>query len=255
VTFSDQLRKALNPTPDFAEFPQSAIDRMVEALWENEKALDYMRGRGFTDETLRKYEIGYSAKKDLVTVPMHTATGMPIGVIGRKPDSVDKQFKNSLRLPTSKTLFNIHRARRHGGTAIVTEASFDGMRVDQAGNPNVVSCLSGNVSPSHLEQLDKYFDTIIIMTDFDDKKKHIYSDCKKCAKRGFKLCIGHNPGRDLGNKIANGLPMKRVLWASYDERVVYPHGAKDTGDLEESEIRQCLYNAVTNFTYQDWGLY
>lgn len=255
VSFAEQLSKALNPTPDFVEFPQASLDRLVEAFWKNEKALDYMRGRGFTDETLREFEIGYSDKKGLVTVPMHTATGIPIGIVGRKPDSNDKQFKNSSKLPTSKTLFNIHRARKHGGTAIVTEASFDGMRVHQAGSPHVVSCLSGNVSPYHLAQLDRYFDTIVIMTDFDSKEKHMYNDCKKCNKRGFKLCIGHNPGRDLGAKIANGLPLKRVLWASYSENLVYPHGAKDAGDLTDEEIRQCLRNAVTNYTYQDWDLY
>lgn len=253
--FAAQLQKALNPTPDFAEFPQASLDRLVEAFWENEKAVAYMRGRGFTDETLRKFSIGWSGKKGLVVVPMHTVKGMPIGLIGRTPSATDKQFKNSLKLPTSKTLFNLHRARRHGETVIVTEASFDCMRVDQAGYPNVVSCLSGNVSPYHLEQLDKHFNTIVIMTDFDKKEKHMYNDCGKCAKRGFKLCLGHNPGRDLGSKIANSLPMKRVLWASFEEKVVYPHDAKDAGDMTDNEIRQCLKNAVTDFTYRGWDLY
>lgn len=255
VSFKDQLQRALNPLPDFIEFPQEAIDRLVEAFWDNEKAVDYMMGRGFEKGTLQDYEIGYSDKKGLITVPMHTATGMPIGVIGRSPDAVDKRFKNSYKLPTSKTLFNLHRARKHGGTVIVTEASFDAMRVDQSGSPHVVSCLSGNVSPHHIEQLDRYFDTVVIMTDFDDKKKHIYPDCPKCRRRKFNLCIGHNPGRDLGQKIANSLPLKRVLWASYSENLVYPHGAKDAGDLTDEEIRQCLRNAVTNYTYQDWDLY
>lgn len=253
--FAAQLQQALNPTPEFVEFPQATLSKLEAALWENEKAVAYLRSRGFTDETLKTFSIGYSAKKNLVTVPMYTASGMPIGIIGRSPSDSDKQFKNSAKLPTSKTLFNMNRARRQGETVILTEASFDAMRVHQAGYPNVVACLSGSVSPYHIEQLDKNFNTVVIMTDFDKKEKHMYNDCKKCAKRGFKLCVGHNPGRDLGTKIAANLPRKRILWASYEEKVIYPHDAKDAGDMTDEEIRQCLRNAVTNFEYTSWNLY
>ncbi len=72
---------------------------------------------------------------------------------------------------------------------------------------------------------------------------------------GFKLCIGHNPGRDLGAKIAGNLPRKRVMWASYEDKIVYPHDAKDAGDMTDQEIRQCLRNAVPNFEYTSWALY
>lgn len=253
--FSDQLRLAFNPTPEFVEFPQASLDRLTNSFWQNDKAIDYMHERGFHDETLRKFEIGFSNKQNLIVVPMHTDRGMPIGLIGRTPSKEDKRFKNSKRLPTSKTLWNIHRARRHGETAIVTEASFDAMRVDQAGYSNVVACLSGNVSPYHLEQLDRNFNTIVIMTDFDPKEKHMYKECPKCRKQGHKLCIGHNPGRDLGAKIASGLPGKRMLWASYEENMIYPGGAKDAGSMTDEEIRQCLRNAVPDFVYRSWAVY
>lgn len=253
--FAAKLKKALNPAPDFVEFPQATLDRLIESFWNNEMAVEYMKSRGFTEETLRKFEIGYSAKKQLVTVPMHTVNGMPIGLVGRTPSNQDKQFKNSLRLPTSKSLWNIHRARRHGETVIITEASFDGMRVDQAGYSNVVACLGGNISNYHLEQLDRNFNTVVLMTDFDEKTKYVYPDCAKCKKKELKFCVGHNPGRDLGHKIAMSLPRKRVLWASYEEGVVYPNGAKDAGDMSDDEIRKCLKNAVTNFTYTSWNIY
>ncbi len=74
-------------------------------------------------------------------------------------------------------------------------------------------------------------------------------------KKSLKLCVGHNPGRDLGQKIAVALPRKKILWASYEEGIVYPHDAKDAGDMTEEEIRQCLKNAVSNFTYQSWNIY
>lgn len=253
TNFADQLAAAFKKVPDFVEFPQAGIDRLHEALWTNENALSYLHERGFTDETLKYFKIGYSAQKDLVTVPMHDPKGMPVGVVGRTMH--DKRFRNSDKLPTSKTLWNMHRAKRAGDSVIITEASFDAMRVHQAGLENVVACLGGNFSPYHFEQLDRTFSTIILMTDFDKKEKHMHDGCKKCAARGYKLCHGHNPGRDLGATIAAGLRNKKVLWAAYDYRTVYPEGAKDAGDLTDEQIRQCVKNAVTNMEYQSWDLY
>lgn len=251
--FSARLKKALSHEPEFIEFPQRTIDRLVEEFWATPKAIEYMHGRGFEDATLKEFEIGYSGKQGLITVPMHNATGMPIGVIGRTPSDDDKRFKNSPKLPTSKTLYNIHRAKKFGGVGVVVEASFDVQRVSQAGHGATVGCLGGNMSPFHLQQLDRYFDTIVIMTDFD--KKQFTIDCARCRRNNKKLCVGHNPGRDLGMKIATGLPHKRVLWASYESRIVFPHDAKDPGQITDAEIRQCIKNAVTNFEYQSWNLY
>lgn len=256
VSFEKQIRESLAKKVEYVEFSQEVLDQRYEDFWQNDQAKNYMMNeRNFEEETLRHFRIGYSDSKKLIMVPMHSPDGLPIGVIGRSADSVNKIFKSSTNLPKSKTLWNMHRAKRTGDTVIVTEASFDAMRVHQAGYPNVVACLGGHFSPSHFEMLDRTFSTIIIMTDFDKKEKHMYMGCKKCIKRGLKLCVGHNPGRDLGASIAAGLSRKKILWASYEEGVVYPNDAKDVGDMTDDEIRFCLKNAVSNFTYSSWGLY
>lgn len=254
--FVEQLEKAFEPKVDFVEFPQVTLDRMYDDFWQNPEAVRYMvEERGFEEEILEFFRIGYSAKKDIIAVPMHNGKGLPVGVIGRPADTENKFFKNSRGLPTSKTLWNMHRAKKHGDTVIVCEASFDAMRIHQAGYPNVVACLGGNFSPHHFDQLNKHFSRIIIMTDFDKKEKHIYKNCRKCKQRGFSLCAGHNPGRDLGATISAGLQMKHILWASFSDKVIYPNGAKDAGDMTDDEIRQCLRNAVTDFEYSEWGIY
>jgi DNA primase len=254
--FEDQLAKAFEPQVDFVEFPQNVLDRMYEDFWQNPEAVRYMvEERGFEEETLEYFRIGFSAKKDIIAVPMHNGKGLPVGVIGRPADTENKFFKNSRGLPTSKTLWNMHRAKKHGDTVIVCEASFDAMRIHQAGYPNVVACLGGNFSPHHFDQLNKNFSRIIIMTDNDRTEKHIYKNCRKCKKQGLSLCKGHNPGRDLGATIAAGLHTKEVLWAAYAEKIIYPNDAKDAGDMTDDEIRQCLRKAVSHFEYSDWGLY
>ena len=248
-------RRARREERKIPNFPQEVLDRMKSDFWNDSPALEYMRGRGFTDSTLEEYGIGYSAQKNLVATPMHDIDGNPVGVVGRSIDG-DKRFKNSVGLPTSQSLWNIHRARRKGDTVIICEANFDAMRIAQAGYPNVVACLGGNFSPYHAEQLAYNFTNIIIMTDNDDLAKHTYKGCKKCAARGFSVCRGHNPGRALGASIAAEMTKrgKVVRWASYDEKTVYPHGVKDAGDMTDEEIRQCLKSTVSNFVYNSWKL-
>lgn len=235
---------------DFVEFPAGPVERMAEEFWQYIGPMGYMLNqRGFTEETLKHFGVGYSHKRDMVIVPMHEPSGkFLIGFIGRSIQ--EKVFKNSNNLPKSKTLWNYHRARKHGETVIIVESSFDAMRIHQAGYPNVVAALGGHLSEHHVEQLGKTFSTIVIMTDFD---KRIYRpNCGKC--RHLKECEGHRPGRELGWKIAEALKNKKIMWAAYDDTCVYPHGAKDAGDMTDEEIRQCLRNATSHFAYSRWGI-
>lgn len=247
--FSDQLAAALEEPVTFSEFNPEVLRRLREGMAGESAGRLYMHGRGFTDLTIDYFELGYSGKKDMVAVPVHSPNGLPVGIVGRGVQQ--KTFKNSKGLPRNKTLFNIHRAKRQGDIVIVTEASFDAMRVHQAGFPNVVATLGGHLSPANYALLDRYFQTIIIMTDFDDKSKHVYENCRKCAPN---LCGGHNPGRELGSAIATTLSRKNIQWALYDRKLVYPHGAKDAGDLTDDEIAQCINNCVNNLEYSSWGL-
>lgn len=253
--FEDRLKEAMDKPPDFVEFPQTVLDRLHKdfagSLGER-----YLMERGFTSETLEYFKAGFSASKNMVTIPMHDPSGMPVGLIGRTPSHTDKRFKNSVNLPKSKTAWNFHRAKRHGESVIVCEASYDAMRIHQAGYPNVIALLGGHVTSYHLAQIGRHFSKVIIMTDFD--KKQFRPNCRPCAKiqfgRGEVRCKGHRPGRDLGRSIAKGLPNKKIMWAAYDDTCVYPHGAKDASDMTDDEIRHCLKNAVSSLMYEQWKI-
>lgn len=249
VDFEDELLSVLDTKPDFVEFPQATLDKLNATLHANSDAQGYLIGRGITEDLFDYFEIGYSAKQDMITVPLHSPDGMPVGLIGRSIHG--KSFKNSQHLPRSKTLFNLHRAKRFGGTAIVCESSFDAIRLHGAGYPYAVATLGGYLSQENFANLDRYFSRIILMTDFDQK---LYKEnCRKCLPD--LDCHGHNAGRDLAQSIADKLPMKEVLWAAYSDEEVYPHGAKDVGDMTNEEIRQCVSNAKDNFEYATLNLY
>lgn len=249
-SFDDELASILEDKPEFEAFPQDKLDEMHSSILTNHIAQQYLSDRGITMDSIEHFKLGYSDRQSMIIVPVHSPDGLPVGLVGR--GIYEKTFKNSRNLPRSKTLFNLHRAKRHGGRVIVCESSFDAIRIHQAGYPNVVATLGGYISKENLANLDRYFNSIVIMTDFDDKHGHIASNCRKCYP---DVCGGHNPGRDLGITIANALGRKEVLWAMHDRSIVYPHGAKDAGDLTDAEIAHCIRNAVDHVEYSSRNVY
>lgn len=248
--FREDLEASMVTVPKFVEFSQQVIDNLKNEYCESIRAQQYMENRKFNQQTMDHFDVGYSAKKDMICVPMHDPTGIPIGIIGRSIEG--KQFHNSVNLPKSRTMWNLHRARSLSSMVIVVEASFDAMRVHQAGYPNVVALLGGTLSKEQIHLFDKYFNKIVIMTDNDNKKFN--DNCAKCRKKNFSLCVGHRPGLDLGQSIAGALHRKAIFWSSFKFGETYPHGAKDPGDMTDDEIQLCVKNAVPHFEFSSWSL-
>lgn len=253
-TVADRLAEALAKENPFVEFSQEVLDAAYERFWSTPHAIEYMRRRGFDDETLHYFRVGYSNKpdkrtgkpKNMIIVPMHDPTGMPVGLIGRTASDDDKRFKNSKGLPKRETTFNLHRAKRYE-TVIVVESAFDAMRLHQAGFPNVVALL-GTVTDKQLALLHRHFSTVIIFTDNDPFRYE--PNCRKCQG----ACLGHKPGRALGRQIQKKLKNKKILWAGINKNELYPRNVKDATDMEDNEISLCVKGAVTTFEYNSWKL-
>lgn len=239
--FYDQLAGLLREEEQFVVFSPEKIESLSQGL--SEAAIDYMGGRGINEDTLKEFNVGYSDKMKMVSVPCYSHTNVPVGIIGRSVEG--KRFKYSKNMPIAKVWFNLNRAKRQSGTVIIVEAAFDAMRIHQAGYPNVIAILGGNVSKYKMELLNTYFDTIIIMTDNDPVKKYDPCNSKKCTDG----CIGHSPGRDAGDLIARGF-FREVRWACQDANTIYPHNAKDAGELTDQEIRSVIENAMTDPEYR-----
>ena len=222
ANFEDELSEVLEEKPDFDEFSQETLDKLHLQI--NERSRSYFNNRGINDESINHFRLGYSGNQDMVIVPVHSPDGIPVGLVGRSIEG--KSFKNSTRLPRSKTMFNIHRARRESSTAIVVESSFDAIRVHQSGYPNVIATLGGSMSRINLENINRNFTRVIIMTDADQA------------------------GRELGITLANSLKNKEILWAAYSNDTIYPHDAKDVGDMTEEEITTCIENALADYEYR-----
>lgn len=251
-SFLSQLQRVTEVREDFPEYVHPTRPNYMRDIqtdfWKYAEPQMYMRGRGFEKETLKKFQVGYDIDEDMVCVPMWDPMGRAKVVAVRR--SIEgKRFKNTPGLPTSKTLFNIHNAKKTGDSVVIVEASFSAMRLDQCGYSNAVAVLMGHFNETHANLIDKYFNKVVIMTDFDSKSDHVYRSCPKCTSEGSGLCKGHNPGEELGKKIAKLLPHKDLMWAHCGGPDRFPAGTKDPDDMDDETIRYSIKNAVSHFEY------
>jgi DNA primase len=124
----------------------------------------YYSGRLITEESVRKFALGFSEKQDMVTIPVHSPDGIEVGFVGRSIEG--KDFKNTPGLPKSKILFNLHRVKT-ADRVYVVESSFDAIRLSQCGFP-AVATLGANVSNYQTDLLQKYFNNIYVVADNDE---------------------------------------------------------------------------------------
>jgi DNA primase len=158
------INKALYAKPDFVPFDELVIKRLNNNLLSSDRAKDYFKYRKIENVSWAKFSLGYSEKQDMVTVPVHSPDGMPVGFVGRSIEG--KDFKNTPGLPKAKTLFNLNRVKT-ADKVYVVESSFDAIRLDQVGFP-AVATLGANVSNIQIELLQKYFNNIIVIADNDE---------------------------------------------------------------------------------------
>lgn len=159
-----EIDKRLYAKPQYVQYDQVIIKRLNQQALESARAMRYYSGRLITEDSVKKFSLGYSEKQDMVTIPVHSPDGVEVGFVGRSVEG--KDFKNTPGLPKGKVLFNLHRIKTSSKVYVV-ESSFDAIRLDQCGFP-AVATLGANVSNIQIELLQKYFNDVIVIADNDE---------------------------------------------------------------------------------------
>jgi len=204
VDISDSVDKLLQEKPEYTEYDQFTIKRLSNQAINSPRAMSYFYGRKISENSVKKYLLGYSDKQDMVTIPIHDPSGsIYVGFVARSVEG--KDFKNTPKLPKSKVLFNLHRMKIHD-TVYVVESSFDAIRLDQAGVP-AVATLGANVSRIQVELLTKHFNNVIVIPDNDDA------------------------GSDMAKRITEKMGPRASA-------IGLPNRFKDIGDMSDSDIQE-----------------
>jgi DNA primase len=200
----DVVNKTLFKQPDFVPYDELLIRRLHSQALDSPRAMRYYEGRRISENSVKKFLLGYSDNQDMVTIPIMSPDGsMFIGFVARSLEG--KEFRNTPKLPKSKTLFNISRARNFD-VVYVVESSFDAIRLDQNGIP-AVATLGATVSSTQCELLKKYFNNVIVVGDNDDA------------------------GRGMQEKVLEKLGNRATL-------ISLPNRFKDIGDMTDEDIQK-----------------
>ena len=159
-----EIAKQLIVKPDYTQFDEILIKRLNSEALGSPRAMRYYNGRQISEQSVKKFSLGFSEKQDMVTIPVHAPDGMTVGFVGRSVEG--KDFKNTPGLPKAKLLFNLHRVKTSSKVYVV-ESSFDAIRLDQCGFP-AVATLGANVSNIQTDLLQKYFNEVIVIADNDE---------------------------------------------------------------------------------------
>lgn len=181
---------------EYVPFDELMIRRLHQQAVNSPRAMRYFEGRWISENSTKRFHLGYSDKQDMVTIPVSSPDGSVfVGFVGRSIEG--KEFKNTPKLPKSKVLFNLHRARKHDAVYVV-ESSFDAIRLDQSGTP-AVATLGANVSKTQTDLLTKYFNRVIVIGDNDEAGKGMQE--KILDRLGFRATLISIPSRfkDVGD--------------------------------------------------------
>lgn len=164
VDLSYQINQTLVEKPDYVPYDELQIKRLNQQALESPRATRYYEGRLINESSIKKFQLGFSEKQDMVTIPVHSPDGITVGFVGRSIEG--KEFKNTPGLPKAKTLFNLNRVKT-ADKVYVVESSFDAIRLDQCGFA-AVATLGANVSNFQTDLLVKYFNNVIVIADNDE---------------------------------------------------------------------------------------
>ena len=153
----------------------------------------YLKERGFTDETIRHFGLGFCNRgmlKSRIAIPLHDAHGRRVGYAGRLTRDEDISETNPkyrfpgererngaiLEVRKSLLLYNGHRLKRKGAGVVIVEGFPSVWWLHQHGYKDVVALMGSDCSEAQVKLLLERVDfdgRIWIMTD-GDKAGH---DC------------------------------------------------------------------------------
>lgn len=204
--FQRYIKNNAKKAKDFKIFDPSCLERL--------KPDTYLLGRGFSQEVLDEYAIGYcdnpkSIYHRRVCVPIFHHTGALVGFTARAVDEDyrerrEAKWLHTPGLPKGQMLFNLDKAKEHirkSHEVILVEGPLDVLKFWMAGIYNVVAILGSDLSGpqrSLLLELECYD----IVMAFDNDAAGIDSTNKVIASCGQYFNLYKYPlpeGKDVGD--------------------------------------------------------
>lgn len=174
------------------------------SVWqaEGEDVLDYLRGRGYTDDLIQKMDVGVHPGSGAVVpgdlclpppdyrlvIPIRSRGGCIVGFAGRRLDDGEPKYQYSKGLAKSSLLLGQHRIRKND-EVIVVEGVMDVESLAAAGIPYVVSLGGAQASGSQLDLLAAYRRVILALDADDAGKAGTEKLVRELSTKGIKTYV------------------------------------------------------------------
>ena len=141
----------------------------------NEASCDYLQERGFTQEIIERFQLGYDTKSDRVTIPIFDEVGRLVGFKGRSIDpDVKPKYKvlgGSLygfpRYHVGLVVFGIDKVPDDEKTCILCEGELNAIAMHQMGYKNAIAAGGSTFTPIHAKKIIERFESATLYFDTD----------------------------------------------------------------------------------------
>lgn len=156
---NDILDKGKNTVQVDPRFPDWILNKYT-------KDWTYLKGRGFTDETLEHFNIVYEPEMKLQGIPVRDEVGKLVGINGRNTQGQEPRYFPVMRFRKSNFLFNLFAIDKTK-PVIAVEGELNCMAMWQKGFKNTIAFMGAGVSEhqinvakySGIQELILFFDT------------------------------------------------------------------------------------------------
>lgn len=181
------------------------------------KTYHYFYRRGFDNEDVEKFKIGFDEDNKTVTIPVFNEDNKLVGIIGRYIDSnrrKNERYKIYNHFNRSGYLYPENFLEVHNNTIILVEGQFDAIKLHKLGYCNSLAIMTDELSNKQVDFLITHCDKIIY--------------------------IGDNDSRGLESREKNYKKLKNLV----DFYIVdYPKYGKDVCDWNDKDIKKMIKKA------------
>jgi len=189
-----------NKYRDAFELNLSIAVTYQKKLYENEKYIKYLIGRGLTEKTIRDYMIGYSPPgiaphgkflnqmetlgiikynginifDGRIVIPIFSASGDVIAFSGRSMNGEDPKYTNTFNnfvYNKSRDLYGLNKSKHNivlSKTVVIVEGYFDHIFLHQSGIKNSVAICGTSITKEAMSTLRCMSNTVYLIPDNDE---------------------------------------------------------------------------------------
>lgn len=141
----------------------------------NESSCDYLQERGFTQEIIDRFQLGYDELSKRITIPIFDEVGRLVGFKGRSIDPEDKPKYKVLggskygfpRYHVGLVVFAIDKVPPEARQAIVCEGELNAIAMHQIGYRNAIAAGGSTFTGTHAKKIIDRFESVILYFDSD----------------------------------------------------------------------------------------